>query len=162
MRNLPEPRPQWRFPRAHLEGNNPIVLRFPTGERLGANLKIISATGGLLSLAQPVDQGSQVRLMFLTESGTVNGNAEMLRPVSQQLQPFRFVALPADEQRRIGLLVGQASQDRSEAAWMEKLRAASAQQETPPFWRFKLAGAIALLTVGLATSAFLLHFNLLR
>ncbi|MFZ0477975.1 MAG: hypothetical protein WAL71_02410 [Terriglobales bacterium] len=162
MTNLPEPRAPWRFPRAHLDGNHPIVLRFPNGQRFGASLKVISATGGLLSLTNPIDQGSQVRVMFVTESGAVDGGAEMLRPVAQGLQPFRFVSLPADEQRRIGALVGQSSTDKGELVWMEKLRAASAQQSNPPFWRFKLAGAIALLMIGLATSAYLLHFNLLR
>ena len=86
----------------------------------------------------------------------------MLRPVAQGLQPFRFVSLPADEQRRIGALVTESSKSTADLAWMEKLREASAQQSNPPLVRFKLAGAIALLMIGLATSAYLLHFSLLR
>jgi hypothetical protein len=163
MSSSPQSRPLWRYPRAHLDGNNPIVLRFPNGQTTGAKLQVISLTGGLLSLSQPVDQGSQVKLIFLTGAGAVLGGAEMLPPVTDDLQPFRFVSLAADDQRRLGALIGQRpSQNESELAWMEKLRAASAQQNKPAFWRFKLAGVIGLLTIGLAIAAYLLHFGLLR
>ena len=163
MGSSPQSRPPWRCPRAHLDGNNPIVLRFPNGQRIGANLQVISVTGGLLSLSKSVDQGSRVRLMFLTEAGSVLGGAEMLPPVSDRLQPFRFISLPADDQRRVGALIGEWSQNKSELAWIEKLRAASAQHNEPAFWRFKLAGVIGLLTIGLAiAAAYLLHFGLLK
>ena len=123
-------RPSWRWPRAHLDGNNPIVLRFPNGQRTCADLRVISLTGGLLSLSQPVVQGSQVKLMFLTGSGSVLGGAEMLRPVTNALQPFRFVSLTADDNRRLGTLIRERSpQNKSEEVWIEKLRAASAQLE---------------------------------
>src|SRR6266853_4676026 len=161
MSSSPQSRPPWRCPRAHLDGNNPIVLRFPNGQRI-ANLQVISVTGGLLSLSKSVDQGSRVRLMFLTEAGSVLGGAEILPPVSDRLQPFRFISLPADDQRRVGVLIGEWSQNKSELAWIEKLRAASAQHNEPAFWRFKLARVIGLLTSGLAIAAYLLHFGLLK
>jgi hypothetical protein len=152
-----------RRPRAHLDGKNPIVLRFQDGQRMGANLQVISVTGGLLSLPKSVDQGSQVKLMFLTEAGSVLGGAEMLPPVSDKLQPFRFTSLPADDQRRVGALVAELSQDEYDQAWMDKLRAASAaQHEESAFWRFKLAGGIGLVTIGSAIAAYLLHFGLLK
>lgn len=162
MNSSPQSRPPWRCPRAHLDGNNPIVLRFPNGQRIGAHLQVISVTGGLLSLSKSVDQGSRVRLMFLTEAGSVLGGAEMLPPVSDRLQPFRFISLPADDQRRVGALIGEWSQNKSELAWIEKLRAASAQHNEPAFWRFKLARVIGLLTIGLAIAVYLLHFGLLK
>ncbi len=162
MSSSPQSRPPWRCPRAHLDGNNPIVLRFPNGQRIAANLQVISVTGGLLSLSKSVDQGSRVRLMFLTEAGSVLGGAEMLPSVSDRLQPFRFISLPADDQRRVGALIGECSQNKSELAWIEKLRAASAQHNEPTFWRFKLAGVIGLLTIGFAVAAYLLHFGLLK
>jgi hypothetical protein len=162
MSSPPQSRPQWRHPRARLDGNNPIILRFPNGQRIGANLQVISLTGGLLSVPKSIDQGSQVRLMFMTEAGSVLGGAEMLPPVSDRLQPFRFISLPVDDQRRVGTLIGERSQDKSEKAWMEKLRAASAQQNESPFWRFKRAGVIGLVTIGLAIGAYVLHFGLLK
>jgi hypothetical protein len=163
MSSSPQSRPPWRCPRAHLDGNNPIVLRFPNGQRIGANLQVISVTGGLLSLSKSVDQGSRVRLMFLTEAGSVLAGAEMLPPVSDRLQPFSFISLPADDQRHVGAFIGEWSQNKSELAWIEKLRAASAQHNEPAFWRFKFAGVIGLLTIGLAiAAAYLLHFGLLK
>jgi hypothetical protein len=162
MSSSPQSRAPWRVPRAHLEGQNPAVLRFANGQTTGANLRVISVTGGLLSLSQSVDQGAQVKLIFLTGAGAVLGGAEMLPPVSDRLQPFRFIALPADDQRRVGALIGEWSQDKSELAWIEKLRAASAQHNKPAFWRFKLPGVIGLLMIGSAIAAYLLHFGLLK
>ena len=170
MNSLPQ---SCRLPRAHLEGLNPAVLRFPDGQTTGANLKVISLSGGLLSLPQPVVQGSQVKLIFLTGAGAVLGGAEMLPPVTKELQPFRFVSLAADDQRRLGTLIlerssqnppeqSQSEPSQKEQAWIEKLRAASAQRREPRPWRFKLAGAVGLLTFGLATAAYLLHSGVLK
>jgi hypothetical protein len=139
------------------------VLRFPNGERTNAKLQVISLTGGLLSLSEPLVQGSRVKVMFLTGAGSVLGGVEMLRPVTDALQPFRFVSLEAADQRRLGTLIWERSnQNKSEQEWIEKLRAASAQQDEPRPWRFKLAGAVGLLTIGVATAAYLLHFGLLK
>jgi hypothetical protein len=156
MSSSPQSRPQWRYPRAHLEGQNPAVLRFANGQTTAANLQVISCTGGLLSLSEPVVQGSQVKLIFLTGAGAVLGGAEMLHPVTNGLQPFRFVSLAADDHRRLGTLIWRASQNKSEQAWMEKLRAASAQQSKPRHWWVKVAEVVGMLTTGLATAAYLL------
>jgi hypothetical protein len=156
-------RTPWRVPRAHLQGNTPAVLRFPNGKRTCADLQVISLTGGLLALPEPVVQGSRVKVMFLTGAGSVLGGAEMLRPVSDALQPFRFVSLDADDHRRLGTLIWERSiQNKSEEIWIEKLRAASAQQNEPRAWRFKAAGIVALLTISMATAAYLLFFGLLK
>src|SRR5271155_444066 len=150
MSSLPQSGTPWRVPRAHLQADIPAVLRFQDGQRASAGLQVISLTGGLLSLSQPVVQGSRVKLMFLTGAGSVLGGAEMLPPVTNALQPFRFVSLAADDHRRLGTLIWERStQNSSEQAWIEKLRAASAacpKQRRP--WRLKLAGAVGLLTVG--------------
>jgi len=139
------------------------VLRFPNGQRSSANLQVVSLTGGLLSVPRPVNQGSQVKLMFLTKAGSVLAGAQMLHPVSKDLQPFRFVSIAAADQRRLGALIWERSnQNKTEQDWIEKLRAASAQREDRRPWRFKLAGAVGLLTIGLATAAYLFHFGLLK
>ena len=163
MVTLPQSRPPWRFPRARLEGRNPAVLRFADGQTTGANLRVISVTGGLLSLSEPVVQGSQVKLIFLTGAGAVLGGAEMLPPVSNGLQPFRFVSLADDDHRRLEALIGQrSSQNELEPAWMEKLRAASTQQSVSRRWRFKVAEVVGMLTLGLATAAYLVQCGLLK
>lgn len=153
----PSPRPPWRYPRARLEGDNPIVLRFPNGERSAAQLRVISVTGGLVSLPKAVDQGLQVRLMFVTETGSVLGGAEMLAAVSDRLQPFRFVSLPTEDQRHVAALIGRSTQNASELAWIEKLRLASTRQQSSMPWWFKIAGVIALVTVSFAAAVYLLH-----
>jgi hypothetical protein len=101
--------------------------------------------------------------MFLTGAGSVLGGAEMLRPVTNALQPFRFVSLAADDHRRLGTLIWErSSQNKFEQDWIEKLRVASEQHEEPRPWRFKLAGAVGLVTIGVATAAYLMHFGLLK
>jgi hypothetical protein len=67
----------------------PAVLRCEDGSRLSGDLQVISLTGGLLGLSRPLALGSQVKLMFVTRKGSVQGAAEMLCPVSRGLQPFR-------------------------------------------------------------------------
>ena len=87
----------------------------------------------------------------------------MLRPVTNALQPFRFVSLAAEDHRRLGTLIWERStQNHSEQVWMEKLRAASAQRKERRPWRLKLVGAVVLFSIGLATAAHLLHFGLLK
>jgi len=161
MSSPPQSQSQWRFPRARLEGPNPAVLRLKNGRTTGANLQVVSLTGGLLSLPQPVDQGSQVRLIFLTGAGAVLGGAEMLPPIRDHLQAFRFVSLADEDQRRLEKLVGQhAAPSQPDQAWIEKFRAAKAQQKPPRPWRFKAAQLIGALMAGLAAGAYVLHLGL--
>ena len=87
-------------------------------------LQVISLTGGLLCLSKPMDHGCRVKLMFLTGSGSVLGAAEMLSPVSWSLQPFKFLALHCDDQRRLRVAI-QSSLDESrrDLGRMERFRA---------------------------------------
>ena len=64
-------------------------------------LKVISITGGLLSLSSPLNQGAPFKLMFLTETGQVSGVAEMLTPISSTLQPFRLVEIDEADRHRL-------------------------------------------------------------
>jgi len=90
-------------------------------------------------------------LMFLTRTGAVLGAAEMLSPVTSTQQPFRFVALPVDDRRRLGAAIQSslnketANQEAAEQKWMEKLREASSCENRPHrrYLRFA-AGAVAL------------------
>jgi hypothetical protein len=163
MSNPPHLRAPWRVPRVHLEGNTPAVLRFPTGQRIGASLQVISLTGGLLAVPQVLLAGSHVKLMFLTGCGSVLGAAEMLCPISEALQPFRFVSLAADDHRRLGTLIWeQSSENKFDQLWIEKLRAASARQSESLCGRFTRAHTFGLLTLGVAAAAYLLYPGLLK
>lgn len=157
MSSLPQ-----RAPRVHLAGTTPAVLRFADGRRASGKLQVVSLTGGLLSLSNPVVQGSQVKLMFLTRAGSVLGGAEMLNPIASDLQPFRFVSLASSDQRRLGATIQPSYHQQPEEQWIEKFRAASANRSQPRRQLFKLAGAIGLVAAALASTIFLLHFHWLK
>src|SRR5208282_2643129 len=75
--------------------------RFQSGRRVRGKLQVVSVTGGLLNLSTPLDQGSRVKLMFMTGAGTVLGTAEMLPSVSDTQQPSRFVGIDENDERRL-------------------------------------------------------------
>jgi hypothetical protein len=158
-----------RAPRVHLTDFTPAVLRFQDGQRASGQLKVLSVNGGLLSLPDPIDQGSQVKLMFLTHTGAVLGAAEMLSPLTSTHQPFRFVSLPVDDRQRLGAAIQSSlnanivDQDAAEQKWMEKLRAASSCQSRPRkrFFRFA-AGVVALVILGLGGAFYLLQVHPLK
>jgi hypothetical protein len=81
------------------------VLRADNGRRVRGKVQVVSLTGGLLCLSSPVDEGLQVRLMFLTDAGAMLGTAEMLASVSASQQPFRFVQMDEDVERRLRELI---------------------------------------------------------
>ena len=129
---LPQPHSDRRAPRLNLSDVTPAVLRFEDGHRTQGQLEVISVTGGILCLAKPVVRQSRVKLMFVTPTGPVLGTAEMLKPVSWTQQPFRFVGLEKDDQRRLQDSIqssfGQVSKDQE---WIDKYRAALDQQRPP-------------------------------
>jgi len=158
MGSLPQ-----RAPRVHLDTATPAVLRFQDGQRTSGTLHVVSLTGGLLSLNNPVVQGSQVRLMFLTTTGSVLGGAEMLPPLTRDLQPFRFVSLDASDRRRLGATIEASLQQSNEQQWMEKLRAASGRQERSRKPLLKAVfGTAALAALVWVSANYLLHFHWLK
>ena len=114
------------------------VLRFEDGHRTQAQLEVISLTGGMLSLPKPAVRESRVKLMFVTPTGPVLGTAEMLNPVSWNQQPFRFVGLDGDDQKRLQESIqssfGQVSKDQE---WIDKYG-------LPSTTRTRLAGAFSV------------------
>jgi hypothetical protein len=135
-----------RAPRLNLSDLTPAVLRFEDGHRTQGQLEVISLTGGILGLPKPVGRESRVKLMFVTPTGPVLGTAEMLKPVSWTQQPFRFVGLEQDDQRRLQESIqssfGQVSKDQE---WIDKYRAALDQQ--PPSRRRLFSSRLAALTL---------------
>jgi hypothetical protein len=160
---------QLRAPRVHLADFTPAVLRFQDGQRASGQLQVLSVNGGLLSLPDPIDQGSQVKLMFLMQTGAVLGAAEMLSPLTGKQQPFRFVSLPVDDRQRLGAAIQSSlnqnivDQDAAEQKWMEKLRAASSCENRPRNRFFKFGvGAVALGLLCLGCAFYLLQVHALR
>jgi hypothetical protein len=143
-----------RAPRINLADFTPAVLRFQDGQRASGKLQVLSVNGGLLSLPSPIDQGSQVKVMFLTHAGTVLGAAEMLSPLTSTQQPFRFVSLPVDDRRRLGAAI-QSSLNLNSAA--------SSSENRPRGRLFKVAaGAFALGILGLGCALYLFQVQILK
>lgn len=161
MTNLPHVQSYWRTPRVRLTEATPVVLRLPDGGRRRGNLEIVSLTGGLLSVPHTLNRGSRISLMFMSRSGPVVGTAEMLSPVSWWQQPFRFVALEKDDQRRLRTMI-QPSPSLDEEAWIAKYRAALVQRrpERGAISR-RLVGSLTLLTL-LGCVIYLLNIHLLK
>ena len=93
--------PPRRPDRVRFSETIPAVIRMADGNRTSGRLKVVSITGGLLSLSRPIRQGIVGKLMFLTPSGSVFGSAQMLTPLSWELQPFKFIALREDDHQRL-------------------------------------------------------------
>lgn len=109
MAPLPQLDSLKRSPRLRLANALPTVLRFEDGHRNQAELETVSLTGGLLRVPTPLYHGSRVKVMFLTDAGAILGAAEMLKPVSWRLQPFRFTALDENSRRRLTSVINPAA-----------------------------------------------------
>jgi len=172
MTYLPQPRPTCRVARVRLTDFTPAVLRLQDGGCTTGSLEVISPTGGLLGLSKPVDRGSRVKLMFLSQKGPVLGTAEMLGPVSRTRQPFRFVALSHADQRKLQIATQWSSQAEATTQavessrtmnhgeqWIENYRAAMSQPRRPSrLLKFVLgAGMLATLSLGYAVYLFSLY-----
>jgi hypothetical protein len=124
MKSLPPSQPRLRATRVHFAEPTPAVLRLKNGRSIPGTLKVVSLTGGLLSVPHPVDTGSNGKLMILTAAGMVLGSAEMLSPLSWGLQPFRFVALQHEDQSRLQTVIqGAIDEGRSGHGQIERSRA---------------------------------------
>jgi len=162
MNYHPQLHPDWRSPRVRLAEITPVVLRLPDGCCSRGNLETISLTGGLLSMSNVLNRSSRIKLMFLTQTGPVQGTAEMLNPLSTTRQPFRFVALDEGAQRNLRAVV-QSSLDAREQAWIEKYRAALIHQNPPRRGFFRVViGALALLALCFGSAIYLFHVPLLK
>jgi hypothetical protein len=159
--HLPHSQTNWRSPRVQLTDIMPAVLRLPDGNSHRGTLETLSLTGGLLSMSNMLDRGSRIKLMFLTQTGPVLGAAEMLSPVSNTRQPFRFVALAEGDQHKLRTVI-QSSLDAGEQAWIEKYRAAVSHRSPGPRNVFRLVvGSLTLLTL-LGSAMYLFNVHLLK
>jgi hypothetical protein len=115
MTHYPQTNPTHRATRIQLT-TTPAVVKLSDGQKTKGNIHLVSITGGLLQLARPLSEGDFVEVAFQTNSGNVEGMAEMLNPVKKGqgsvLQAFRFVALDDDDHQKLRMVV-EATADRS-------------------------------------------------
>lgn len=113
-------------------------------------------------MSSVLDRSSRITLMFLTQTGPVQGAAEMLSPVSTTRQPFRFLDLGEGARRRLRAAV-QSSLHGREQAWIEKYRAALIHQKPPRRGFFPvILGVLALLALCFGSAVYLFHLPLLK
>jgi hypothetical protein len=150
--NLLPQHAQQRAARIQLGEGIPAVLRSPEGGCNQASLKTISLTGGLLSVPEQLDEGSDQKVMFVTHAGSVLGTAKMLAPVNHHLQPFQFVSLHQSDQRKLGEAIRTCLEpDDSRTQWIEKYRTVAAEHAQRSKKRTKkIVTVSSLIAVGMA------------
>ena len=115
MTHYPQPHPTHRANRIKLS-TTPVVVKLGDGKQAEGNIQVVSVNGGLLQLARALAEGDFVEVAFETQSGTVQGMAEMLHPVGKGqgsvFQAFRFVALEDAAHQSLRMAIESAG-DRS-------------------------------------------------
>ncbi len=164
MAPLPQRPLSRRAPRARLNEHTPAVVRLQDGRLASGKLLVISATGGLLGVAGPLQQNSVVKIMFVTKDGPILGTAEMLHPINSSLQAFQFASVSPADQKRLGATVrASISRTVDEDDWIQRYRAAAERGHRPKrrFLRWAL-GALTVGTLCLGMGLYALHAQLLR
>jgi len=109
MTYFPQPNPANRARRVKVGGSVVVAIRSEGAQPVRAKLHDLSATGGLLLLSKPLEQGDFVEVAFETSKGIVQGMAELLAARRQStsgcLQPFRFVALGDEDHTRLRMVL---------------------------------------------------------
>jgi hypothetical protein len=85
-----------RPPRVNLRGDLSATIQLENGRKVPAKLHQLSITGGMLEVADYLDERARIKLTIPFASGTVCAKAEMLFPMRGALgylQPFRITSL---------------------------------------------------------------------
>jgi hypothetical protein len=96
----PQYRQQRRAPRASLHGRVSAIIQLENGRKLPVRLHQLSVTGGLLEIANCLDERIKINLTIPFASGTACPKAEMLFPMRSSpgyLQPFRIIRMSAED-----------------------------------------------------------------
>jgi hypothetical protein len=105
MTYFPQPDPANPARRVKVDGSVAVAIRVEGAQTLRGKLHDLSATGGLLLVSKPLEQGDFVEVVLQTTKGTVHGMAELLvakhESTSGCLQPFRFVAMDDENHTRL-------------------------------------------------------------
>jgi len=99
-----EPAVEQRAARTKLGGSVLALVLLPNGRQLRARIHQLSLTGGVIQVAQPLDEAIVVELAFHIHTNTVRTKAELLFPMwatQGWLQPFRFTALAEDDRSKL-------------------------------------------------------------
>jgi len=100
---MPKHQAERRARRVKLAGSVLVLIRFENGRQVTAKLHQLSATGGLIHVPKPVDEGIKVEVIFHIGS-TIRTKATMLFPMwatQGYLQPFQFNDLKDEDRREL-------------------------------------------------------------
>jgi hypothetical protein len=112
-----------RGARVKLGGSILALVLLENGRQIRARLSQLSTNGGLVSLANPLDEGIGVTMIFHLGVTTIRSRAQMMFPMWATqgcLQPFRFLELTDDARSNLtreleGLVHAGAPQDTENA-----------------------------------------------
>jgi len=111
MTHFPQPNPTHRASRVKL-ATTPVLVKLGDGKQAKGNIHVVSVNGGLLQLARGLSEGDFVEVAFQTQSGNIQGMAEMLHPVGKGqgsvFQAFRFVAIEDDAHQALRMAIESA------------------------------------------------------
>ena len=100
MSQFSQSRQQRRAPRVNLRHPLSVTVRLENGRQFFAKLHRLSITGGLLELANCVEERVWVSLSIFLSSGAIHATAEMMFPMRGGdgfMQPFRITRMRAEE-----------------------------------------------------------------
>jgi c-di-GMP-binding flagellar brake protein YcgR len=107
MTYFPQPNSSNPARRMKVGGSVVVAIRSESAPPVRAKLHDLSATGGCLLLAKPLEQGDFVEVAFQTSKGTVHGMAEVLVAKRESttgcMQAFRFVALDDENHSKLNM-----------------------------------------------------------
>ena len=99
-----------RAPRVKFSGTILALVRLENGREIRARLHQLSATGGLLHLEAPLDEGIKAEVMFHVGGSTIRSKAAVLFPMWATqgcLQPFEFADLSEDDRAKLKADLGK-------------------------------------------------------
>ena len=131
---------------------------------MAGNLQVVSASGGMLRLSQPLDPNTRVSLIFVSDGGTVLGKAEMLEPLSSTQQAFRFVELDRNNRRNLQFgIQSHLNQSFDEDRWIAKYRSAILHRAPSQRGTLKIVfGSVAFGILVLISAVYFFHFELFK
>lgn len=118
MNSFPHPRRKIRAPRVNLWGTASATIQLENGRQLWAKMLRVSITGGLLEVANCLDEGVTVGLTVHLNQRTVRGKAAMLFPMwtaQGYSQPFRFTDLREGESLALQTEIGELLRQEKES-----------------------------------------------
>lgn len=95
---------QQRAPRVKLAGSILVLLQLEDRSQVRARLNQLSVNGGVLQLAEPLQEEQPVEVMFHIGSTTVRAQAATISPMWATqgcLQPFRFTAVQPETRQQL-------------------------------------------------------------